>query len=156
MTRNDQVNALTVLSDIEILEALKSGIIGIAPFSKKRLTPAGYDLASFSKIDINPRDHKLIATLESIKLNPQILGTIYLKSSFAREGVIGSFAAIDPGFRGQLTLFLFNSGTRIVHINKNEPVVQVVFHVTSKPSDKPYIGRYQNSHNIVKSRRRIQ
>lgn len=146
---------MAVLSDREILAALSKGMLSIVPFSKERLTPAGYDCASYSTIDLHPKDHKLILTSESIELSAQILATIHLKSSIAREGIMGSFAIIDPGFRGRLTLSLYNAGTTAVHIDKNEPIAHIVFHRTGEPSDHPYEGKYQNSYKIIQSRRRM-
>ncbi len=145
-----------MLSDKEILVALQKRTLSIIPFCKERLTPAGYDFASFSAIDLNPRSHKLIATLESVELSVQILATIHLKSSFAREGVIGSFAVIDPGYKGKLTLSLYNTGTSVIHIKENEPIVQIVFHRTGEPSSQPYNGKYQNTQGISYSKRNVQ
>jgi dCTP deaminase len=125
----------------------------IVPFSEERLTPAGYDFASYSTVNLDPKLAKLISTFESIELGPQILATIHLKSSFAREGIIGSFAIIDPGFKGRLTLSLYNAGENVVHLMKNEPIIQIVFHRTGEPSNNPYKGKYQNSYNITPSKR---
>ena len=144
---------MTILSDTEILAALNNGMLNIVPFSKESLNPAGYDFVSYSNIDLHPKDHRLILTSESIELSAQILATIHLKSSLAREGVIGSFAIIDPGFRGRLTLSLYNAGTTTVHIEKNEPIAHIVFHRTGEPSSRPYEGKYQNSYKIIQSRR---
>jgi len=145
-----------VLSDKEILAALQKKTLNIIPFHKDRLTPAGYDFASFSAIALSPRSHKLIATSETVELGNQILATIHLKSSFAREGVIGSFAVIDPGYRGKLTLSMYNVGTSIIHIEENEPIVQIVFYRTGEPSTQPYDGRYQNAQGIAYSKRNTQ
>jgi dCTP deaminase len=147
---------LSVLSDREILASLSKRALNITPFSKERLTPAGYDLASLLTIDLNAKDHKLISTLESVELGAQILATIHLKSSFTREGLIGSFAIIDPGYKGKLTLSLYNAGTSIIHIKENEPVVQIVFYKIGKPSTQPYSGKYQNSNGVVSSKRNMQ
>jgi dCTP deaminase len=145
---------MTVLSDNEILSLINERSIIIEPFLKDRLTSAGYDFSSGTAFDLQPKQQKLVATAERIGLPADILGTIHLRSSLCREGLIGSFAVIDPGFRGKLTLSLFNSGESTVHIEKNEPFVQVVFHKTGKPSISPYHGRYQDSLGLVKSRRK--
>jgi len=131
-------------------------MLNIIPFSKERLAPAGYDFASHSAIDLNPKDHKLVLSLESIELGAQILATIHLKSSFSREGLVGSFAIIDPGYRGKLTLSLYNAGTRVICIKEKEPIVQIVFHRTGEPSSQPYDGKYQDSHGIIHSKRNVQ
>lgn len=145
---------MTVLSDIEILSEIgKKGII-ITPFSKMRVTPAGYDLSSQSEVEIKSKEQKLLITLESVQLCDRVLATIHLKSSLCREGIVGSFAIIDPGFRGQLTLSLFNAGSSHVHIDKEEPIVQIVFYQTGEPSLNPYKGKYQDSSGIVESRRK--
>lgn len=145
-----------MLSDKEILAALQKRTLNIIPFHKERLTPAGYDFASFSAVDLSPESHKLIATLETVELSNQILATIHLKSSFAREGVMGSFAVIDPGYKGKLTLSMYNVGTSVIHIKENEPIVQIVFYRTGEPSTQPYNGRYQNAQGIANSRRNTQ
>jgi len=145
---------MTVLSDNEILFLINQGNIIIEPFLKDRLTSAGYDFASGIAFDLHPKQQKLVATAEHIGLPANVSGTIHLKSSLCREGLIGSFAVIDPGFRGKLTLSLFNSSESTVHIEKNEPFVQVVFHKTGKPSTNPYQGKYQDSAGLVKSKRK--
>lgn len=144
---------MTALSDNEILEATKTGLLSIKPFSKERLTPAGYDFACNKDASINPQKYELISTYEVVQLSAQILATIHLKSSFAREGIIGSFAIVDPGFNGNLTLSLFNSGNETIHLIEKEPIVHIVFYRTGTPSSNPYKGKYQNSKDIVKSRR---
>lgn len=145
---------LTILSDNEIVAAMKAELLHIIPFSNKNLAPSGYDFSSAISIDLDPKGHKLISTYESIELSNQILATIHLKSSLSREGLVGSFAIIDPGYRGQLTLSLFNASTTLVSIKEREPIVQIVFHKTGEPSSKPYSGKYQDSQGIVSSKRK--
>lgn len=145
---------MTVLSDQRIIEALKSGTLKINPFSVEKLNPAGYDFSSSSRFLLNPKEWKLISTLETVELSSSLIATIHLKSSLAREGIMGSFAIIDPGFRGQLTLSIYNAGNNIVKIDRNEPIVQVVFHFMETQSDIPYHGNYQDSLGVVESKRK--
>ena len=145
---------MTALSDNEILSLINKKTIIIKPFSRDRLTPAGYDFSSGAFFDLDPKQQKLVATAEYIELPEDIVGTIHLKSSLCREGVIGSFAVIDPGFSGNLTLSLFNSDEKLIHIDKNEPLVQIIFHKTGEPSINPYRGKYQDSSGLVKSKRK--
>jgi dCTP deaminase len=144
---------MTILSDNEILKDLKDGLLGIHPFIEGRLTPAGYDFACNSNTEVAPGSHKLISTSETIMLSAQILATIHMKSSLAREGMIGSFAIVDPGFKGNLTLSIFNAGAETVHLRKDEPIVHIIFYRTGTPSSNPYKGKYQNSQGIEKSKR---
>jgi dCTP deaminase len=145
---------MTILSDIELLFLISNKQMVIEPFLKGRLAPAGYDFSSGVACDLPPMQQTLIVTAEHLEVPADVLGTIYLKSSLCREGLIGGFAVIDPGFRGKLTLSLFNAGDSIVRIDKNEPLIQVVFHKTGAPSSNPYNGRYQDSSGIVESKRK--
>jgi dCTP deaminase len=144
---------MAILSDIELLLLISNKQMVIEPFSKERLTPAGYDFSSGIACDLHPKQQTLIVTAEHLEVPTDVLGTIYLKSSLCREALIGGFAVIDPGFRGKLTLSLFNTGESTVHIDKNEPLIQVVFHKTGEPSSNPYNGQYQDSIGLVKSKR---
>jgi dCTP deaminase len=145
---------MAILSDIELLLLISNKQMVIEPFSKERLTPAGYDFSSGIACDLHPKQQTLIVTAEHLEVPTDVLGTIYLKSSLCREALIGGFAVIDPGFRGKLTLSLVNTGESTVHIDKNEPLIQVVFHKTGEPSSNPYNGRYQDSLGLVESKRK--
>ena len=142
-----------MLSDNEILAQLKRGEIEIAPFEAACLCPAGYDLRSSSEVTVRPKRYELMATLERVELNLEVVGTLHIRSSLAREGMTGSFAIVDPGFRGQLTLNLHNAGEKGITIRKGEPIVQLVFHQLGSTTRKGYNGLYQNSRGIVQSKR---
>ena len=144
---------MTVLSDEEILEHLKRGEIKIKPFETSCLNPAGYDLRSSSEVVIEPRQYELTATLETVELGLKVTASLHIRSSLAREGIIGSFALVDPGFRGQLTLNLHNVGEKEITIREGEPIVQIVFHELGSMARKGYRGLYQNSRGIVPSKR---
>ena len=142
-----------MLSDEEILEHLKNGEIKIAPFKTSCLNPAGYDLRSSSEVVIKPKQYELTATLETVELGLKVTASLHIRSSLAREGVIGSFAVVDPGFRGQLTLNLHNVGEKEITIKGGESIVQIVFHKLGGSARKGYGGLYQNSRGIVPSKR---
>jgi len=144
---------MAVLSDSGILALLKNGELSIDPFSEACLSPAGYDVRSADGAEIPSRGQALISTVERVSLGPSLCGQILLRSSFAREGLIGSFALIDPGFRGQLTLSLANLGPEPVRISPGERVAQVVFMKLETPPMRLYSGRYQDSAGTVGSRR---
>ena len=143
-----------MLSDEEILEHLRKGEIKIIPFEASCLNPAGYDLRSSSEVVIKPKKYELTATLETVELGLTVMASLHIRSSLAREGIIGSFAVVDPGFRGQLTLNLHNVGEKEITIREGEPMVQIVFHKLGSPARKGYGGLYQNSRGIVHSKRR--
>lgn len=142
-----------MLSDEEILRHLKKGEIKITPLETSCLNPAGYDLRSSSDVVMKPKQYELIATLETVELGLKVTGSLHIRSSLAREGIIGSFAVVDPGFRGQLTLNLHNDGQREIIIRQGEPIVQIVFHKLGSMARKGYSGLYQDSKGIVPSKR---
>lgn len=142
-----------MLSYDEILECLKRGEIKIVPFETSCLNPAGYDLRSSGVIVIKPKQYELTATLETVELGLNIMASLHIRSSLAREGLIGSFAVVDPGFRGELTLNLHNDGQEEITIRKGEPIVQIVFQKLGRPARKGYSGLYQDSRGIVRSKR---
>ena len=142
-----------ILSDVEILSALKAGMIKIVPFNKNCLNPAGYDLRVKNTVRIEAGVQELVATIERIELDLSLVGFLNIRSSFAREGLIGSLALVDPGFRGQLTIALFNASKQRVKIRKGERFVQLTFAKLGRRAKRGYIGRYQNSEDVVESLR---
>ena len=141
------------LSDIEISGAIKTGRIRIAP-GNPRLNPAGIDLRTDRSLVIKPGQQTLAATVERVELSEQFLGILHIRSSLAREGILASLALVDPGFRGQLTVSLYNAGDRLVSLRKGERFIQLSLLRLGMPATHAYVGKYQNSRGVVKSRRK--
>src|SRR5712692_10173384 len=142
-----------VLSDKEITSAVRKGELGILPRGF-RVNPAGIDLRIDRNIRLKPKQHLLVASIERVELSHRIVGFLHLRSSLAREGLFASLALVDPGFRGQLTVSLYNSGDSLVNLAKGERFIQLSLLRLGKPAIKKYAGRYQNSSGVVTSRRR--
>ncbi len=142
-----------VLSDKEITSAIKKGELKIFP-NGFRLNPAGVDLRVDRNIRLKPKQHLLVASIERVELSHRIVGFLHLRSSLAREGLFASLALVDPGFRGQLTVSLYNSGDSAVNLAKGERFIQLSLLRLGEPAIKEYSGRYQNSSGVVASRRR--
>jgi len=126
--------------------------LAIAPFDDSSLGGAGYDLRLSEDLTILPGQNKLVATLERVELGSGLVGTLHIRSTLARAGVIGSLALVDPGFRGQLTVSLFNGGQKIFVMKEQERFLQIVFHRLSVKTSRPYAGKYQDSQGVVDSR----
>jgi len=141
----------------------------IEPFNEKSLQPAGYDLRVGNEaylhgkiIDVNdegrlvipPKTYALILTLERVKLPDDVMGDMKLRSSLAREGLLGSFAWVDPGWDGNLTLGIYNASDEPVELEYGERFVQIAFIRLESPSRNPYRGNYQGSRRIALSKRR--
>jgi dCTP deaminase len=141
------------LSDKEISSAMKKGELKIIP-SGFRVNPAGVDLRVDRNIRLEPKQHSLVASIERVELSDRIVGFLHLRSSMAREGLFASLALVDPGFRGQLTVSLYNSGDSAINLSKGERFIQLSLLRLGKPAIKKYSGRYQESTGAVASRRR--
>ncbi len=143
---------MSVLSDGEIESRIEDGKLGIIPFDATCLNGAGYDLHLGSELIIEPASQKLTSTLERIELPDDLVGTLHIRSSLARAGIIASLALVDPGFHGQLTISLFNSGSERFSMREGNRFIQLVLHPLSMKTLRPYRGRYQDSQGIVERR----
>jgi dCTP deaminase len=141
------------LSDNEITGAIKTGQFRIVPGNPK-LNPAGIDLRADRSLVLKPAQQTLVATVERVELSEQFLGILHIRSSLAREGIIASLALVDPGFRGQLTVSLYNAGDRPVSLKKGERFIQLSLLRLGMRATHAYGGKYQNSRGVVKSRRK--
>ena len=141
----------------------------IEPFSEESLQPAGYDLRvgeeayvegkvvdvkGEGKVSISPGSYVLVLTLERVKLPDDVMGDMKLRSSLAREGLLGSFAWVDPGWDGKLTLGIYNASHEVVELEYGERFVQIAFVRLEGPARKPYQGNYQGSSRITFSKRK--
>jgi dCTP deaminase len=141
------------LSDKEISGAIKTGQFHIGRGNPK-LNPAGVDLRINRSLTLKPGQQTLVATVERVELSEQFLGILHIRSSLAREGIVASLALVDPGFRGQLTVSLYNAGDRLVSLKKGERFIQLSLLRLGMPATHAYVGKYQNSRGVVKSRRK--
>ncbi len=142
--------------------------VGIEPFCEESLQPAGYDLRvgkeaymegrlidveEAGEFAIPAKTTALVLTLERITLPDDVMGDMRIRSSLAREGLIGSFAWVDPGWDGNLTLAIFNSSRNEIRLGYTERFVQIAFKKLVEPAKKPYRGSYQGSTHIKLSKR---
>ena len=140
------------LSDVEIRAAVRVGEFAVRP-KIARLNPGGVDLRIGRGTTLQSREQRLVASLERVELSKNLLGILHIRSSLAREGVFASLALVDPGFRGQLTVSLYNAGERPVNIRRGERFIQLSLFRLGKPAREGYEGRYQDSQGIVSSKR---
>ena len=143
---------MSVLSDVEIERRVKGKSLVLEPFEPTCLGGAGYDLRLAEDMTLLAGKHRLVATMERVDLPDDLAGTLHIRSSLARAGIIASLALVDPGFRGQLTISLYNAGSTQLSMGKGERFVQIVLHSLSAKTQRPYSGKYQNSQGIVDRR----
>src|SRR5213078_836378 len=146
--RHELPRTMGLLSDADILQYVAKGEIGIEPFDAGNLTPNGYDVsvdevvvpATEGKPDPNhipARTRFAVSTRETIRLGRHVAGQIWLRTTWARRGVIASFGIIDAGFTGTLTFGAFNASSEPLELPIGERFAQVVFVTSSRPPRRP-------------------
>ena len=155
---------MTILSDSDIKNSIENNDLSIEPFNEKNLTPNGYDL-SIDEIYIRKTDQHIkdgiakippltwfaISTKEFVKMGPQITSQLWIRSSYARKGVMASFGKVDAGFHGTLTISCFNSNDEQLELPIGDRFCQIVFeNLSSKPSElyDKKSGNYQNQRGL--------
>jgi dCTP deaminase len=162
---------MAVLSDADILRKVRDGTLGIEGFDEGHLTPNGYDV-TIEQVQVQPRSRAVtrgtatvpphswfvIGTREFLRLPQDLVGEIWIRTSWARKGILSSFGRIDSGFNGNLTFSAFNASGGPVEIEIGARFAQVVFEELSSPPSKDYSvrsGNYQGQRGItLKPRRR--
>ena len=155
---------MVVLSDRDINKAIKNSELSIEPFVKENLTPNGYDLTIneiyIKRINkyinegvakIPPMTWFAISTKEFIKMGRSIVAQLWIRSSYARKGIVASFGKVDAGFHGTLTISCFNADDEEVKILVGDRFCQIVFEKLSSLPLELYdkkSGNYQNQRGI--------
>lgn len=92
---------------------------------------AGYDVASAEpEFVLLPGERRLVATGLEIELPPDVECQVRPRSGLAlRHGITmpNSPATIDPDYRGELRVILWNAGTEPVPIPRGMRIAQLVF-----------------------------
>lgn len=157
---------MAVLHDRGILEAIQKGRLRITGLNPKSLTPNGYDLAIaevaiIGKITktvkrgvakVPPLRRFAVSTVEVVELGEDISAQLWLRTTWARRGVLASFGKVDAGFRGTLTLAAFNANaTGILEVPVGERFAQIVFEDLAHPAEKTYdkrSGQWQDQRGL--------
>ena len=159
---------MAVLSDATILAFRAKGEITIEPFVEKSLTPNGYDV-SIEEVavpstgqrvregiaHVPPLTRFAVSTRETVTLGRHIVGQIWLRTTWARRGVLASFGMIDAGFSGTLTFGAFNGSDAVLDVPVGERFAQVVFHELESPAAATYderSGTYQGQRGVTLDR----
>jgi dCTP deaminase len=159
---------MTVLSDSDIEQALQHNDLSIDPFVQKNLTPNGYDL-SIEEVFIRKTDQHIkqgvavippltwfaISTKEFVKMGTQITSQLWIRSSYARKGILASFGKVDAGFHGTLTFGCFNASEKDVEIPIGDRFCQIVFETLESVPKALYherSGTYQNQRGLTLQR----
>src|SRR5271169_5221094 len=103
-----------ILSAPEITRRLRkdtaNGGLVITPYEPACQQPASYDLRAAEDMILPQGIVSLVPSIEWVELPVNLAGTLMCRSSFGRRGVLLGAGYVDPGFRGNLTLCLTNTG----------------------------------------------
>lgn len=169
-----------VLSDKTILEMVDSGKLVINPMHGSQVQPASVDFrlgSSFSTVSsphrnvisfedkieyetINsnrylllPGQFVLATTMEYFELPDDITAFVEGRSSLGRLGLfIQNAGWVDPGFKGEITLELYNANRCAIELEAGKRIGQLVYMRMDRPAEKPYRGKYQYQSGATGSR----
>jgi dCTP deaminase len=140
--------------------------ITIQPFDERSLTPNGYDVSVEEVVvpalkgtrrpnRIPPKTRFAVSTRETLRLGRHVAGQIWLRTTWARRGVIASFGMIDAGFSGTLTFGAFNASSEPLELPIGDRFAQVVFFTLESPASETYerrSGTYQHQKGVTLER----
>lgn len=155
-----------LLSDTDILQYRAKGELEIEPFDPEHLTPNGYDVSVDEVVvpagkgglrpgKIPPETRFAVSTREKIRLGRHVAGQIWLRTTWARRGVVASFGMIDAGFSGTLTFGAFNASSEPLELPIGDRFAQVVFLTLDTPASETYerrSGAYQGQKGVTLER----
>ncbi len=165
-----------ILCSFAIKELLRSKKLVIEHLNPEQIQPASVDLRisheilllkgdeiEFGKepeyenireeeIQIPPKTHVLVRTIERVELPNDVGGIVKLRSSLSRIGVMLNNAGwVDPGFKGTLTLSMFNANDVPVKIRAGTRFFQLLLLKLDRESEG-YSGKYVNQHEVTGSK----
>ena len=169
-----------VLSDKTIMRMLREGTLSMSPLEEGQIQPASVDIRlgnMFSIIEDLPRgvidleneiqyrtmetdtyvllpgQFVLATTMEYIELPDNLTAFVEGRSSLGRMGLfIQNAGWVDPGFRGEITLELFNANRCAIELKAGRRVGQLVFAEMDDAALHPYRGKYQGQTGATGSR----
>ncbi len=170
-----------ILSDATIRTYLKEQKLIIDPTEDNHIQPASIDLrlgGHFKIFDhiniqelkmsdpnvqfrefnkdifyIKPQSFILATTIEYIELPEDLTAFVEGRSSIGRIGLfIQNAGWVDPGFKGQITLELFNANSVPIELVKGRRICQLVFCKMDQKASKPYRGKYQGQRGATVSK----
>ena len=160
-----------ILSDRTMDKMIKEGTLVVKPITEGQIQPASIDIRlgnTFSIVDdtpsgiitleneikyktittdtylIMPGQFVLATTMEYFELPDNLTAFVEGRSSLGRMGLfIQNAGWVDPGFKGEITLELFNANKCAIELKAGRRVGQLVFAEMDDYAMNPYRGKYQ-------------
>ena len=169
-----------ILSDKTIFKMLEEGSLVAEPIEEGQVQPASIDIRlgdSFSIVDdtadniitmgseikyktiradkylLLPGQFVLATTQEYFELPDDLTAFVEGRSSLGRMGLfIQNAGWVDPGFKGEITLELYNANRCAIELQAGRRVGQLVFAKLDEHALNPYNGKYQGQRGATGSR----
>lgn len=169
-----------ILSDKTMDKMIKEGTLVVKPITDGQIQPASIDIRlgnTFSIVDdtpsgiitleneikyktittdtylIMPGQFVLATTMEYFELPDNLTAFVEGRSSLGRMGLfIQNAGWVDPGFKGEITLELFNANKCAIELKAGRRVGQLVFAKLDDYALNPYRGKYQGQMGATGSR----
>lgn len=105
------------------------------------------------EIIIPPHSFLLATTEEYIEVPDNLTAFVEGRSSIGRIGLfIQNAGWVDPGFKGQITLELYNANSLPIRLKSGRRICQLVFCRMDQSALNPYKGKYQGQRQTTGSR----
>lgn len=159
---------MAVLSDTTIQALLEDDELGLEPFDPGNLTPNGYDLTVgevlLPELDtgeehvtdgtatIPGRERFLVSTGEVVTLGQRLTAQLWIRSTYARHGIVAAFGKVEAGFSGTLTIGCFNASKDPVELPIGERFCQIAFEALTEDAQALYAdrsGTYQDQRGVT-------
>lgn len=169
-----------ILSDICIKTRLKEGSLIVSPLDENQIQPASIDInlgKYFMRVDENsqhkisfdkkidyiefssetvvmpPQSFLLAITEQYVELPNDLIIFVEGRSSISRMGLfIQNAGWINPGYKGNITLELYNVNKLPFELKVGTRICQFVVAKLELPAEKLYTGKYQGNKGIVGSK----
>lgn len=110
------------------------------------------------KFTLWPNQLVLCSTVERIEMPNDLQGQVHGKSSLGRIGLMVHITAgfIDPGFKGKITLEMYNANNRPIILRAGKPICQLSLTKLTSRVSFPYgheklKSKYQDQSSVVPS-----
>jgi dCTP deaminase len=169
-----------ILSDKTLIRMIENKELIVEPLEKEQIQPASVDIRlgnTFSIVEdtstgiINleneikyktittdsyillPNQFVLATTMEYFDLPDDLTAFVEGRSSLGRMGLfIQNAGWVDPGFKGEITLELYNANRCAIELKAGRRVGQLVFAKMDATALNPYNGKYQGQRGATGSR----
>ncbi len=169
-----------ILSDRTIRKMRQEGELVIEPIREEQIQPASVDIRlgnTFSIVEdspsgiitleekiqyktittdsyvLLPNQFILATTMEYFELPDDLTAFVEGRSSLGRMGLfIQNAGWVDPGFKGEITLELYNANRCAIELKAGRRIGQLVFARMDQKAQNPYAGKYQGQRGATGSR----